>query len=49
MILNVIHDNQFGFRRNISTYMALNVVLDNFHESVTSNEYNVYDWFIYGS
>ena len=36
---NVIHDNQFGFRRNRSTYMALNVLLDKFHESVTSKEY----------
>ena len=45
---NVIHHNQFGFRRNRSTYMALNVLLDKFHESVTSKEY-IYDWFIYGS
>ena len=36
---NVIHDNQFGFRRNRYTYMALNVLLDKFHESVTSTEY----------
>ena len=38
---NIIHDNQFGFRRNRSTYMALNVLLDKFHESVTSKEYMI--------
>ena len=38
---NVIHDNQFGFRRNRSTYMTLNVLLDKFHESVTSKEYMI--------
>ena len=38
---NVVHDNQFGFRGNKSTYMALNVLLDKFHESVTSKEYMI--------
>ena len=38
---NVIHDNQFGFRRNRSTYMVLNVLLDKFHESVISREYMI--------
>ena len=38
---NVIHDNKFGFRRNRSTYMAFNVLLDKFHESVTSKEYMI--------
>jgi len=38
---NLLHDNQFGFRKNRSTYMAINVLVDKYHEALEKNEYMI--------
>ena len=35
---DILHDNQFGFRKHMSTEMAIHTLVDKFHDAVENNE-----------
>ena len=38
----ILYNQQFGFRKNHSTYLAINALVTIFHESVENSEFLVY-------